>query len=166
MLLVAWLVWLVDVGSKTWALASLEGRAPVKVLGDFLKLTLTKNSGAAFSLGTGRTALLSVFAILVIVAIGYWSPKITSRSWGYVLGLVLGGSLGNLTDRIFRTEDGVGSFRGHVIDWIQLPHWPIFNMADSAIVIAAVVAAILSMRNVAPISPVNIDGKRDGSDGA
>lgn len=165
-MLVAWLVWLIDVGSKTLALAHLEGKAPVKLLGDFLKLTLVKNSGAAFSIGTGAATLLSAFAILVIIAIGYWSPKITSLPWGYVLGLVLGGSLGNLTDRIFRSEGGLGSFRGYVIDWIELPRWPIFNLADSAIVIAAVIAAFLSIRNVAPISSVKTFEEGDDVNGA
>jgi signal peptidase II len=64
--------------------------------------------------------------------------------------LVLGGVLGNLTDRIFREP---GFLQGHVIDWIQLPRWPVFNVADSAIVIAAVMAIILTIRNIAPITP-------------
>lgn len=76
------------------------------------------------------------------------------------MGLVLGGSLGNLTDRIFR--GGGGAFRGHVIDWIALPHWPIFNLADSAIVIAAVLATFLSFRNVTPNAPHK--DKKDGED--
>lgn len=103
-------------------------------------------------MATSGTFLLASFAVLVIFAIAFWSPRLTSRPWGYVFGLVLGGTLGNLTDRVFRTSPNTGAFRGQVIDWIAMPHWPIFNLADSAIVIAAVIAAILSMRNIAPIS--------------
>lgn len=81
----------------------------------------------------------------------YYSPQITSRGWAVVLGLVLGGILGNVVDRIFR-EPGV--LRGHVIDWMQLPNWPVFNIADSAIVVAAVLAMILTARNIPPITKV------------
>ena len=161
-LLVAWLVWLLDVGSKAWALATLENQEPRKILGNFLTLTLVKNSGAAFSFATSGTVLLASFSILVICAIGYWARRLTSLPWAYVFGLVLGGSLGNLSDRIFRASPQQGSFRGQVIDWIALPHWPIFNLADSAIVIAAILSAILSIRNISPISPSSTDpGRRD-----
>jgi signal peptidase II len=162
-LLIGWAVWFADVLTKTWALAFLEGREDVKVLGNFLKLTLAKNSGAAFSMGEGGTIFLTLFSITVIFLIGYWTPKVTSRSWGCVIGLVLGGSLGNLTDRIFRSGDG--AFRGHVIDWISLPRWPIFNLADSAIVIAAVLATFLTFRNVTPNGP-NEDKKDEDGHGA
>ncbi|MEK6649124.1 MAG: signal peptidase II [Actinomycetota bacterium] len=155
-LLSAWFVWLADVGSKTWALIYLEGREPVKIIGTFLQLALTKNSGAAFSFATNGTVFLTTFGLLVVVLIGFWTRRITSRPWAIALGLVLGGTLGNLTDRTFRS--GHGAFRGEVIDWIALPHWPTFNVADSAIVIAAVVAMILSFRNIAPISPKSKEG--------
>ena len=159
-LLVAWLIWLLDVGSKTWALATLENQEPRKILGDFLTLTLVKNSGAAFSFATGGAVLLASFSILVIATIGYWARRLTSLPWVYVCGLVLGGSLGNLSDRIFRSSPESGPFQGQVIDWIELPHWPIFNLADSAIVIAAVLSAILSIRNISPISPLLHDHRR------
>lgn len=163
-LLVAWFVWLIDVGSKTWALASLEGRAPRKILGDFLAVTLTKNSGAAFSLATSGTFLLASFAILVVATIGFWARRLTSQPWGYVFGLVLGGTLGNLTDRIFRSGPNTGAFRGQVIDWISIPYWPVFNLADSAIVIAAALAMVLAFRNIAPVSKKDRgDGDPDGS---
>jgi signal peptidase II len=87
----------------------------------------------------------------VMTVILYYSPQITSRGWAVVLGLVLGGILGNVVDRIFR-EPGV--LRGHVIDWMQLPNWPVFNIADSAIVVAAVLAMILTARNIPPITKV------------
>ena len=161
-LLVAWLVWMLDAGSKAWALVALENKEPKKILGDYLSLSLTKNSGAAFSIAAGGTVLLAIFAILVICAIGYWARRLTSSPWAYVFGLVLGGTIGNLTDRIFRASPQPGAFRGQVIDWIVLPHWPVFNLADSAIVIAAVISAILSIRNVSPISSQTKRGRDDG----
>jgi signal peptidase II len=145
---IAWAIWLLDFATKSWALNSLDSRNPVKLLGDFLQLTLLKNSGAAFSLAQGATVIFTIFAILVVAAIAYYSIKITSVGWSIVLGLALGGVLGNLTDRIFRSP---GFFTGHVIDWIQLPNWPVFNLADSAIVVAASIAVILSIRNISPI---------------
>jgi len=145
---IAWAIWLLDFATKSWALNSLDSRNPVKLLGDFLQLTLLKNSGAAFSLAQSATVIFTIFAILVVAAIAYYSIKITSFGWSIVLGLALGGVLGNLTDRIFRSP---GFLTGHVIDWIQLPNWPVFNLADSAIVVAASIAVILSIRNISPI---------------
>jgi len=167
-LLVAALVWSIDLGSKSWALHNLAGREPQRILGNFLRLTLTRNSGAAFSFATGGAILLASFAILVVFSIGYWAPRLTSRPWGYVFGLVLGGTLGNLSDRIFRASGNQGAFRGQVIDWISLPLWPVFNLADSAIVIAAVIAAYLSIRNIPPVTKRNKDGhdESEGSNGS
>jgi signal peptidase II len=145
---IAWAVWLLDFATKSWALNSLDSRNPVKLLGDFLQLTLYKNSGAAFSLAQGATTIFTFFAISVVAVIAFYSIKITSFGWSIVLGLALGGILGNLSDRIFRAP---GYFVGHVIDWIQLPNWPVFNLADSAIVVAATLAVILSIRNVSPM---------------
>ena len=148
---VAWFVWILDLATKLWAVSTLSHRSDIKVIGSFLKLTLVRNSGAAFSLAEGATIFLSIFGILFLCAILYFSPRITSKGWAVVLGLVMGGILGNLVDRIFR-EPGV--LRGHVIDWMQLPNWPIFNIADSAIVIAALIAMVLTARNIPPISKV------------
>jgi signal peptidase II len=148
---VAWFVWILDLATKLWAVSTLSHRSDIKVIGSFFKLTLVRNSGAAFSLAEGATIFLSIFGILFLCAILYFSPRITSKGWAVVLGLVMGGILGNLVDRIFR-EPGV--LRGHVIDWMQLPKWPIFNIADSAIVIAALIAMVLTARNIPPISKV------------
>ncbi len=148
---VAWFVWILDLATKLWAVSTLSHRSDIKVIGSFFKLTLVRNSGAAFSLAEGATIFLSIFGILFLCAILYFSPRITSKGWAVVLGLVMGGILGNLVDRIFR-EPGV--LRGHVIDWMQLPNWPIFNIADSAIVIAALIAMVLTARNIPPISKV------------
>lgn len=146
--LIAWAIWLLDFATKSWALANLDSRNPIKIVGSFLQLTLIKNSGAAFSIAEGATLLFSIFACLVVLAIGHFAPKLTSKGWAVVLGLALGGILGNLSDRIFREP---GFFMGHVIDWIQLPKWPVFNLADSAIVVAATIAIVLSIRNISPI---------------
>ena len=146
--LIAWAIWLIDLATKSWALANLDSRNPVKIIGSFLQLTLIKNSGAAFSFAEGATFLFTIFACIVVAAISYFAPKLTSKGWSVVLGLALGGILGNLTDRIFREP---GFFTGHVIDWIELPNWPVFNVADSAIVVAAAIAVLLSIKNISPI---------------
>ena len=145
---IAWAIWLIDLATKIWALSALDPRNPVKLIGNFLQLTLLRNSGAAFSFAQSATAIFTIFAVVVVAVIAYFAPKITSKGWSIVLGLALGGILGNLTDRIFRSP---GFFTGHVIDWIQLPHWPVFNLADSAIVVAAAIAVILSIRNISPM---------------
>ena len=148
---VAWFVWILDLATKIWAVSALSHRPNIKVLGSFFQLTLVRNSGAAFSFATGATVFLTIFGMLVLGGIFYWAPRITSRGWAIVLGLVMGGILGNLIDRIFR-EPGI--LRGHVIDWMQLPNWPIFNVADSAIVIAALISVVLTARNIPPITKV------------
>jgi signal peptidase II len=145
---IAWAVWLLDFATKVWAINNLSASNPTKIIGDFLRLTLIRNSGAAFSLAQGATIIFTLFAIFVVAAIAYFAPRVTSRGWSVVLGLALGGVLGNLTDRIFRSP---GYFTGHVIDWIELTHWPVFNLADTAIVVAAGIAVILSIRNISPM---------------
>lgn len=149
LLSVAWLIWILDLATKAWAVSQLANREPVEILGSFFQLTFVRNPGAAFSFASNATLFLSLFGIIVALGIIYFAPKITSKGWSVVLGLVMGGVLGNLMDRIFREPSFL---RGHVIDWMQLPHWPIFNVADSAIVVAAVLAMILTARNISPIS--------------
>ena len=148
---VAWFVWILDLATKIWAVSTLSNRPDIKVLGSFFQLTLVRNSGAAFSFATSATIFLTLFGMGVLGAIIYFAPRITSQGWAIVLGLVMGGIIGNLIDRIFR-EPGI--LRGHVIDWMQLPHWPIFNIADSAIVIAALIAVVLTARNIPPVTKV------------
>jgi signal peptidase II len=151
---VAWFVWVLDLATKLWAVSTLSDRSNIKVLGDFFQLTLVRNPGAAFSIAEGATILLTLFGLFVLAIIFYYSVKITSKGWSVVLGLAMGGVLGNLVDRIFR-EPGV--LRGHVIDWLQVPNFPVFNIADSAIVIAAGISMLLSLRNIPPITRVKSD---------
>jgi signal peptidase II len=150
--LTAWVVWLIDLGTKVWAVEVLSSRANVQIIGSFLQLTFVQNSGAAFGIGAGSTIIFTFFALAVLIVITRYALQITSKGWALVCGLVLGGILGNLTDRIFREPSFL---QGHVIDWIQIPNWPVFNIADSAIVIAAVVAIILTIRNISPITPTD-----------
>ncbi len=106
-------------------------RAPVRLLGGLLTLRELRNSGAAFSIGTSMTAVFTLIAVVVIVSILRTARRLRSLAWAVTLGLLLGGATGNLGDRLFRSP---GPLRGHVVDWIELPHWPVFNVADSAIV--------------------------------
>jgi signal peptidase II len=139
-----------DAVSKVLVVADLEGHHPLRVLGGLFYLDVARNSGAAFSLGTGFTVILTVVALAVVAIIVRTARRLHSLGWAICLGLILGGALGNLSDRIFRAP-GVG--RGHVVDWISAfgpngVHWPIFNLADSGIVCGAVLAAILALRGV------------------
>lgn len=106
---------------------------------------MTFNSGAAFNLASSGTIFLSTFAIIVTATIFYYGRKVTSKRWSFALGLALGGILGNLSDRIFRPPGGL---QGEVVDWIQLPNWPIFNVADISVVSAAIFISYLSWKNV------------------
>jgi signal peptidase II len=142
---VALTVLALDIVSKLLVVAKLSGRPPVRLLGGFLQLIVTRNPGAAFSIGTSMTLVFSAIAVSVIVIIVRTARRIRSLPWALTLGLLLGGATGNLVDRIFRSP---GLFRGYVVDWIELPHWPVFNLADSAIVCGGVLVVLLSMRGV------------------
>ena len=148
--LIAFTIWLFDFATKTWALSNFSSD-PQPVIGTLLQFTLLKNSGAAFSFASGFTVIFSLLAVAVVATIIRFAGRITSRGWLTCAGLLLGGVLGNLTDRAFREP---GFFLGHVIDWIQIPNWPIFNIADIAISSAAFLAFIQTMRNVPPITQV------------
>lgn len=143
---VAAVVWLVDVLTKQWALANLGHGEIVHVVRDLLRLELTANSGAAFSMGTGVTWLFTGLAAAVSVFIALRSGRVTATIWRVGLGGLLGGALGNLTDRLTRPP----SFGlGHVVDFIALPNFPVFNVADSAIVCSVALMFIASWRGVA-----------------
>jgi len=142
----------IDQGSKYLITQNLEKGDLIPVLGEILQLHYVTNSGAAFSLATGFTWILSIVAAGVIVFILIFAPRIRSLGWATMFGLVLGGALGNLTDRLFR-EPGFGE--GHVVDFLQLWAFPaIFNGADVAIVASMGLFVILSLRGV------GLDGSR------
>ncbi|MGH3548145.1 MAG: signal peptidase II, partial [Pseudonocardiaceae bacterium] len=135
-----------DVLSKVVAVATLEGKPPMKLLGGALYLVVFRNSGAAFSMATGLTWLLSLIALGVVVAIVRLAPRLRSSGWAFGLGLVLGGALGNLVDRLLRAP---GPLQGHVVDFLSLlapdgSVWPVFNLADSAIVCGGAVLILLA----------------------
>ncbi|HTW04417.1 MAG TPA: signal peptidase II [Streptosporangiaceae bacterium] len=140
---VAVLVLALDIVSKTIVVATLSDRTPIRLLGGFLTLREDRNPGAAFSIGTSMTIVFSAIALGVIIFIVRSARRIYSLPWAIALGLLLGGAMGNLTDRIFRSP---APFRGWVVDWIQVPHWPVFNLADSAIVCGGVLMVLLATR--------------------
>jgi signal peptidase II len=152
LLLVAVVVLSLDAGSKHLAVDRLSDRGPVEVIDGVLHLQLVRNSGAAFGFASGLTVVLSLIAATVIVVILRAARALRSAWWAVALGLVLGGAVGNLLDRIFRSP---GLFRGRVIDFVELPHWPVFNLADSCIVSGGVLMVLLSLRGV------RHDGMRD-----
>jgi signal peptidase II len=140
---VALFVIAIDVVSKLLVVAKLSGRDPVRLLGGLLKLEETRNTGAAFSIGAGATFLFAFVAIAVIVVILRTARRLYSGPWAIVLGMLLGGAAGNLIDRLARSP---GVFRGAVVDWIRLPHFAVFNLADSAITVGGVLAVLLALR--------------------
>jgi signal peptidase II len=143
----AMVVFALDLVTKVVALAQLEGKEPVRVLGGLVYLQIVRNPGAAFSIATGMTWVLALVAIGVVVAIIWILPKLRSTGWAVGLGLVLAGALGNLVDRFFRAP---GPLRGHVVDFVSLfgpdgEHWPVFNVADSSIVVGGILIVLLSL---------------------
>ena len=144
-------VFVADLISKTIVVATLSDRAPLRLLGGLLTLRELRNSGAAFSIGTSVTVIFTLIALGVIVAILRTARRLRSIPWAITLGLLLGGATGNLGDRLFRSP---GFLRGDVVDWIELPHWPVFNVADSSIVCGGVLAVLLAARGI------SLDGGR------
>jgi signal peptidase II len=120
---------------------------PVRILGGLIYLSLLRNSGAAFSLGSGYTWVFPLVTLVVIGWIGWMTRKLRSVPWAIALGLVLGGALGNLGDRLFRAP---GPFQGHVVDMVSLfgpygEHFAVFNIADSCLSVGVVLAVLLEL---------------------
>ena len=157
-----------DIVSKVIVVATLSDRhclvgsfvpspPPVRLLGGALTLCESRNPGAAFGIGgTSSTIVFTAIAVGVIIFIVRTARQINSLPWAIALGLLLGGATGNLTDRIFRAP---GPLRGWVVDWIQLPHWPVFNLADSSITCGAVLMVLLAVQGR------RLDGTRHGPGG-
>jgi signal peptidase II len=142
---VAVTVLVTDTITKALVVATMSDRAPIGLLGGLLKVRVTRNPGAAFSIGPSLTVVFAVIAVGVIVFILRASRRLQSFAWAVTLGLLLGGATGNLADRLLRAP---GPFRGYVVDWIELPHWPVFNIADSCIVCGGLLAVFLAVRGV------------------
>ncbi|MFJ3693289.1 signal peptidase II [Streptomyces sp. NPDC090052] len=151
---VAVLAYLLDLVSKTIVVAKLEHHAPVKVIGDLLQFDAIRNAGAAFGLGSAYTVIFTIVAASVIVVIVRLARKLYSVPWAVALGLLLGGALGNLTDRIFRSP---GVFQGEVVDFIRPAHFAVFNLADSAIVCGGILIVLLSFKGLDPDGTVHKD---------
>lgn len=142
---VAGIVFVLDVLSKIIAVETLAERAPIDLAGGVLTLRLTRNPGAAFSIGVNMTIVFTAVAVVVVIAILRMARRLYSLPWAVALGGLLGGALGNLADRIFRSP---GFLRGHVVDFLELPNWPVFNLADSAIVGAGALMVLLALRGI------------------
>ncbi|PPF74312.1 signal peptidase II [Rathayibacter sp. AY1E6] len=152
--LVALAVFAIDQTAKFLVTTNLTLGEDVHVLGDVLILHYVKNPGAAFSLASGSTWIFSIIAACVVVAVIWFSRRIRSTAWGVFFGLLLGGTLGNLFDRLFR-EPSFGL--GHVVDFLFTP-WllpAIYNVADIAICTAMALFVLLSVRGV------GLDGTRE-----
>ncbi|MGW8696638.1 signal peptidase II [Streptomyces eurythermus] len=151
---VAAFAYALDLISKMLVVARLEGRAPIRVVGDLLELHVIRNPGAAFSFGAAFTVIFSLIAAIVIVVIIRLARKLYSFPWAIALGLLLGGALGNLTDRIFRAP---GVFEGAVVDFIAPKGFAVFNLADSAIVCGGILIVVLSFYGLDPDGTVHKD---------
>lgn len=145
MLAIAFTVWLLDLLTKQWALTALADQRPRRVFGEFLQLWLTSNPGAAFSLGTGATWIFTAFAAGIAGVLVYKANTLRHLGWIAGFGGLLGGALGNLTDRLLREP---GFPQGHVVDFIALPNFPVFNVADSFITCSVLLMFWLSFRGV------------------
>ena len=159
LLVTALIVVLLDLVTKVWAVARLENQSDIKVLGEFLKFSFVRNPGAAFSFGTSATWVFTLIAIAVSIAILLISRNVTNKPWAIALGGLLGGAVGNLIDRIFRSPE---VFQGHVVDFISVPNYPMFNISDSAVVLSAIAMVILSFRGVEYQTPNALPTKVDG----
>lgn len=156
--LIAWTVVLAavvlaaDQLTKWWAESALTvGGEPIPLVGELLQLRLIYNPGAALSIASGMTWLLTIVVVVVVVFIVRAIGRIRSRGWAVALGLLLGGAVGNLVDRLLREP---GFARGHVVDFIDYAGFFVGNVADIAVVSAAVLIALLSLRGI------GLDGKR------
>ena len=142
--------------TKLWVTSTMVEGERIPVLPPVLHWYFIRNSGAAFSIGENVTWVFSIIMAAVAVAILFQVRRLGSIWWSLALGLLLGGALGNLTDRLFR-EPSFGM--GHVVDFIQLPNFAIFNIADSAVVSSVAIICILTLRGI------SLDGTRLGASG-
>jgi len=132
-----------DQVTKFWAEANLSSR-PVEILGELLKFRLAYNDAAAFSIGLGATWILTIVSLTATVLLIILGPRVKTSIWSVIGGFALGGAAGNLIDRALKPP---AFFNGHVVDFIQIPfNFPIFNLADSFLVLAVTLAIIRTLR--------------------
>ncbi|HZG89171.1 MAG TPA: signal peptidase II [Pseudonocardia sp.] len=165
---IAAVVLVVDIVTKVVAVARLEGREPVELLGGAVYLVLVRNPGAAWSMATGYTWVISLIVIAVVIVIIRVAARLRSTGWGVALGLVLGGALGNLVDRIFRSP---GPLRGHVVDMVSVfapdgTFFPVFNAADSAVVCGGILLVLLALTGREMDGTRTVSARRARRDGA
>lgn len=141
LLTVAAVVLITDIVTKVLAVKLLTPGQPVSIIGDTVTWTLVRNSGAAFSMATGYTWVLTLIATGVVIGIVWMGRRLVSPWWALGLGMILGGALGNLVDRFFRSP---GPLQGHVVDFLSIGWWPVFNVADPAVVGGAILLVALS----------------------
>ena len=144
---IAAVVLAIDAITKVLIVASIAPGENVRILGGLVYLTQIRNAGAAFSMATGMTWVLAIIAFAVVAFIIRMAPRLRSTPWAVCLGLILGGALGNLSDRVFRAP---GFLQGHVVDFISLfgpnaEHFPAFNAADSAITVGGVMLVLIAL---------------------
>jgi signal peptidase II len=131
----------IDQLTKSWAVSALAD-GPKHVIGDLVVFEVARNSGSAFSRFQGATPVLAVLAIVITVFLARSLRQTTDRWMVVGLVLVLGGALGNLTDRLVRSP---GFLRGHVVDFVAVGWWPVFNVADSCITIGAIILIVRTL---------------------
>jgi len=141
LLSVAAVILTLDIVTKVLAVRLLTPGQPVPIVGDTVTWTLVRNSGAAFSMATGYTWMLTLIASAVVVGIIWMGRRLVSTGWAIGLGMILGGAMGNLVDRFFRAP---GPLRGHVVDFFSIGWWPVFNVADPSVVGGAILLVTLS----------------------
>lgn len=144
-LIVAAVVLLVDQLSKNWARDTYAGEPPAEIIGSWLRFTYAKNPGAAFSSFTGSGQIIGLVAIGVAIFLVYLIGSASRRAELLALGLILGGALGNLSDRVFRGE---GVLDGAVVDWIDWWFIPTFNIADAALNIGVAILLLAALFGV------------------
>jgi signal peptidase II len=154
---IAGLVLALDQLTKHLVVTNLAGRPPVDLIGEVVQFRYTTNSGGAFSLLTGAPLFFGIMAIVIIGGIIYASRRAQPLSLLVVLGLILGGALGNLTDRLLRGE---GLLRGEVVDFVKVGWWPVFNLADSCVVVGGILLAIFLGRAESEPRPASADSDR------
>ncbi len=142
LLAVAGVVLVLDIVTKVLAVNLLTPGQPVPIIGETVTWTLVRNSGAAFSMATGYTWVLTLVATGVVFGIIWMGRRLVSPWWAIGLGMILGGAMGNLVDRFFRSP---GPLRGHVVDFLSIGWWPVFNVADPSVVGGAILLVVLSL---------------------